>query len=146
MKMKRSIWLKLGIVVFAAGLIFLCTMVISDSGELYAESKDGLWKGYIARNSGGEGMYQAYVCYLGNAEGNVGEIEVQPFCGKGDKPCKASAESVPISVLKHFSAAAPKKAYRISQQSIDETGRITFGISWKDKDGDVRYSSLIFSS
>ena len=147
MRSRYSIWLKIGIVVFAAGLIFLCTMVVRDSGEFYAESKDGLWKGYISRSTGrGEGTYQVYVCYLGNEEGNIGEIEVQPFCSKKAKPCRIVAESVPISVSKHFSQGAPKKAYRLAQTAINEADKITLGISWKDKDGEVRYSSLLFSS
>ena len=43
MRSRYNIWLKIGIVVFAAGLIFLCTMVVRDSGEFYAESKDGTY-------------------------------------------------------------------------------------------------------
>lgn len=146
MEKRRSIFIKLGIIVFAIGWLVLCTMIVTDSGEFYAESKDGLWKGYITRGTGDEGKYQAYVCYLGNAEGNIGEIEVQQFCGEQGRLCRVKAESVPISVLKHFSASAPKKAYRIFKSQIDDIDKMTLGISWKDKEGDARYSSLIFSS
>ncbi len=146
MEKRRSIFMKLGMVVFAAGWLLLCTMLLNDSGEFYAESKDGLWKGYITKCAGSGQEYEAYLCYLGNAEGNVGEIEIFQFCNDGKKPCKAMAEHVPVSVAKHFSSAAPRKAYRIGRSEFDQPQKMTFGISWRDKEGEPRYSSLIFSS
>ena len=147
MEKRRSIFMKLGIVVFAAGWMFLCTMLLSDSGEFYAESKDGLWKGYIAKCAGSETeTYQAYLCYLGNADGNIGEIEIQQFCGDEKKPCRVMAQSIPVSVAKHFSDGAPRKAYQIRQTDLEVLQKMTLGISWRDKEGDLRYSSLIFSS
>lgn len=75
---KKRIFIRAAIILLIIIGIFSCTVLAVRSNGLFAESKDGLWKAYIVRDTGKDtDGYRGYLFYYGNRQGDIGEIKIE---------------------------------------------------------------------
>lgn len=141
---KRKFLLGAGVAAFALMAFLLCAVLLSDE-DMSAESRDGLWKGYIVEDTGAgrPANYKAYLYYLGNRDGDIGEIQVQRFPEGYALDGKDNITAAKVSLA--YSRKAPRSsAYTLTELSCECVKKMNLGIVWKDSSGDSRYSCLIF--
>lgn len=142
---KKRILIRVGIIILIVICILSCAVLAVRSNGLFAESKDGLWKAYVVKDTGSAaGGYRGYLFYYGNRQGDIGEINIEGLAKtKVEKSSLKPGFHSLGPVENWLIGSADRESYTFEETKLKEMKGASLGIIWKDS-GEERYSSLIF--
>lgn len=142
---KKKIILRTGIIVFIIAGIIACGILSVKSNGLFAESKDGLWKAYIVKDTTSPaGGYRGYLFYYGNHQGDIGEISIECLANAGVEKSRLKPGSHDLGPIESFLVGnANREGYAFQETKFKKMKGSSLGIVWNNS-GEERYSSLTF--
>ena len=142
---KRKILIKTGVIIFAIVIVIACGILSVKSKSLFAESKDGLWKAFIVKDTDNpDGGYQGYLFYYGNHRGNIGEIKIECLSNTDVEESRLKPGRHNLGPIESVLIGnANREGYAFQETKFKKMKGSSLGIVWNDT-GEKRYSSLIF--
>lgn len=142
---KRRIIFRAGIIIFIIAGIVTCGILSVKSNGLFAESKDGLWKAYVVKDtSSPAGGYQGYLFYFGNHQGDIGEIKIECLANADVERSRLKPGSHDLGPIESLLVGdVNREGYAFRETKSAKMKGSSLGIVWNDS-GEERYSSLTF--
>lgn len=147
MEKRKKYLTALAIAVTAMAVLTLCSFIALKGNSMYAESRDGLWKGYIVRSADGDiSRCRGYLYYYGSRDGNAGRICVEQYEGRIPVLKELEPGRVSLSTMESLMIGEPRRSgYSLDAFFSREGAKPeSIGIIWEDEKGEERYSSLVF--
>lgn len=142
---KRKILIRLGVIVLVIVGVIGCGILSVKSNSLFAESKDGLWKAYIVKDTVSlDGGYQGYLFYYGNHQGDIGEIKIECLNNTNVERSRLKPGSHNLGPIESLLVGnVNREGYAFQETKFKKIKGSSLSIVWNDS-GEERYSSLIF--